>query len=116
MRRSLRARLAFFYAAGIFAAGVVVLVIVEVPLAGIQSTTPVGRPASSAIAGTGHGIAPHQLLVGSAIAVTALVPVAFALGWLIAGRFLQPLRAIATTAKAISAGNLAPAPRPGGAH
>jgi signal transduction histidine kinase len=106
VRRSLRARLAFFYAAAIFAAGVVVLVIVDVPLAGIQSTTPVGRPASNAITGSGHGIGSHQLLVGSAVALVVLIPVALALGWFVAGRFLHPLRAIISTAQGISAGNL----------
>ncbi len=106
VRRSLRARLAFFYAAAIFAAGVVVLVIVDVPLAGIQSTTPAGRPASNAITGSGHGIGPHQLLVGSAVALVVLIPVALALGWFVAGRFLHPLRAIISAAQVISAGNL----------
>jgi signal transduction histidine kinase len=105
-KRSLQARLALAYAAGIYVAGIVVLVIVDVPLAGIQSTTPVGRPSSSVITGSGHGIAPHQLLIGSAVALVVLIPVALALGWFIAGRFLQPLRAITATAKAISAGNL----------
>jgi signal transduction histidine kinase len=105
-RRSLQARLTLFYAAGIFAAGVVVLVIVDVPLASIQSSTPVGHPSSTTINSSGNGVGPHQLLVGSAVALAVLIPVALALGWFIAGRFLQPLRAITATARAISAGNL----------
>lgn len=106
VRGSLRARVAFFYAAGIFAAGIVALAIVDITVAGIQSTESVGRPASHAITGSGHGIGPHQLLVGSGVALAVLIPVALALGWFIAGRFLRPLRAITATAQVISAGNL----------
>ncbi|MGH3202539.1 MAG: sensor histidine kinase [Streptosporangiaceae bacterium] len=105
-RRSLRARLTLFYAAAIFVAGIVVLAFVAVPLAGIQSTAPKGSRASGAITGTGHGIGPHQLLVASAVALALLIPIALAAGWFVAGRFLQPLRAITATARAISAGNL----------
>jgi signal transduction histidine kinase len=102
----LQARLTLFYAAGIFAAGTVVLAVVAVPLAGIQSAAPKGSRASGAITGTGNGIGPHQLLIGSAVALALLIPIALAAGWLVAGRFLQPLRAITATARAISAGNL----------
>ncbi len=107
--RSLRARLTLVYAAGIYLAGVVVLAVVTLPFIGIRSTAP--GPASAptapaAITGTGQGIGPHQLLVGSAVALVVLAPVAVAGGWFIAGRLLRPLRAITTTAKAISAGNL----------
>ncbi|MGI8331686.1 sensor histidine kinase [Actinomadura scrupuli] len=105
-RRSLQARLALFYAAGIFVAGIVVLAIVTVPLVGIQSTVPAHSSAPGTITGTGRGIGPHQLLVGSAVALVILIPIALAAGWFVAGRFLRPLRAITDTAKAISAGNL----------
>ena len=105
-RRSLQARLTLFYATGIFAAGIAVLAVVAVPLAGIQSAAPKGSRASGAITGTGNGIGPHQLLAGSAVALALLIPLALAAGWFVAGRFLQPLRAITTTARAISAGNL----------
>ena len=40
------------------------------------------------------------------MALALLLPVALAAGWFVAGRFLQPLRAITATARAISAGNL----------
>jgi signal transduction histidine kinase len=105
-RRSLQARLALSYAAGIFWAGIVVLAVVVLPLAGVQSAHRARSPAPGALSGTGHGIGPHQLLAGSAVAVLILVPVALAAGWLVAGRFLRPLRAITATATAISAGNL----------
>jgi signal transduction histidine kinase len=106
MTRSLRARLALLYAAGIYVAGIVVLAVVTVPLAGLQSTVPVDSQAPAAVTGTGNGIGPQQLVVGSAVALAVLVPVALAAGWFVAGRFLRPLRAITATATAISAGNL----------
>jgi signal transduction histidine kinase len=105
-KRSLQARLTLFYATGIFLAGIAVLAITVVPLVGIQSTTPAHSSASGVITGTGHGIGPHHLLTGAAIALVLLIPIALAAGWFIAGRFLKPLRAITATAKAISAGNL----------
>ncbi|MFI0451790.1 sensor histidine kinase [Actinomadura sp. 6N118] len=105
-KRSLQARLALFYAAGIYAAGIVVLAVVTIPLVGMQSTVPAHTSAPGTITGTGQGIGPHQLLAGSAVALAVLIPIALAAGWFVAGRFLRPLRAITTTARAISAGNL----------
>ncbi|MFI0349972.1 sensor histidine kinase [Actinomadura sp. 9N407] len=105
-RRSLQARLAFFYAAGIYVAGIVVLAVATVPLVGIQSTAPAHSSAPGTLTGTGEGIGPHRLLAGSAAALALLVPIALAAGWFVAGRFLRPLRAITATATAISAGNL----------
>jgi signal transduction histidine kinase len=105
-RRSLQRRLALAYAAGIYAAGVFVLLLVDVPLASVQSVKPKDDPSSPAITGTGHEISLHHLLTGSAVALVVLLPVALALGWFVAGRFLHPLRAITATAKIISAGDL----------
>ncbi|MER5648683.1 HAMP domain-containing sensor histidine kinase [Streptosporangium sp. NPDC002524] len=108
-RRSLRARLALAYAAGIYAAGVLVVVFVAVPLASVDAAIPEGRPPSPpspVTTGTGPGIGLPQLLTGSAVALVLLIPVALALGWFVAGRFLRPLRAITATARIISAGNL----------
>ncbi|MER5227826.1 sensor histidine kinase [Streptomyces flaveus] len=105
-RRSLQTRLALAYAAGIYAAGVFVLVLVIVPLASVDAATPKGHPSSGVTTGTGRGISLPHLLTGSAVALVILIPVALALGWFVAGRFLHPLRAITATAKSISAGNL----------
>ncbi|MGW0807903.1 sensor histidine kinase [Nonomuraea sp. NPDC002799] len=105
-RKSLQTRLALAYAAGIYAAGVLVVVFVDVPLASIQSAAPHGHPPASAIAETGPGISLPQLLAGSAIALIMLIPLALTLGWFVAGRFLHPLRAITATAQIISAGDL----------
>jgi signal transduction histidine kinase len=105
-RRSLQARLTLFYATGIFLVGIAVLAVVTIPLVGMRSTIPVHSSAPVAITGTGQGIGPHELLIGAAVAVVLLIPIAWAVGWFVAGRFLRPLRAITATAKAISAGNL----------
>jgi signal transduction histidine kinase len=105
-RRSLQGRLALFYAAGIYFAGMVVLAVVALPVTGIQSTVPAHSSGPATVTGTGDGIGPRQLFVGSAVALAILIPVAVAAGWLVAGRFLRPLRAITATATAISAGNL----------
>jgi signal transduction histidine kinase len=104
--RSLQRRLALAYAAGVYAAGVLVLVLVDVPLAGVQSAAPAGRPSPGAITGTGNGVGLPRLLAGSAVVLVVLVPVALALGWWVAGRFLRPLRAITSAARSISAGDL----------
>jgi signal transduction histidine kinase len=48
----------------------------------------------------------RQLNIGPALVFVAAVLVAVALGWLIAGRFLRPLRTITSAARDISASNL----------
>ncbi|MEV3981649.1 HAMP domain-containing sensor histidine kinase [Nonomuraea sp. NPDC049758] len=103
-RRSLQTRLALAYAAGFYAAGVLVLVLVAVPLAGIDAATTVGRPTAKVTADSGIGL--PQLLMGSAVALVLLIPVALALGWLVSDRFLRPLRAITATAGTMSTGSL----------
>jgi HAMP domain-containing protein len=53
-----------------------------------------------------HAFDLHALLVQSSIALAVMAALAFALGWLVAGRVLRPLRAITATARAISATSL----------
>jgi len=48
----------------------------------------------------------HALLLQSSIALAVMAVLAFALGWLVAGRVLRPLRTITATARAISATSL----------
>jgi signal transduction histidine kinase len=48
----------------------------------------------------------HALLIQSAIALAVMAVVALALGWLVAGRVLRPLREITATARRISATSL----------
>jgi signal transduction histidine kinase len=53
-----------------------------------------------------HSAELHQLLVQSVTALAIMAAVAIGLGWLVAGRVLQPLRTITTAVQTISAGNL----------
>src|SRR6266566_6931526 len=53
-----------------------------------------------------HGFDLHTLLTQSGIALAVMAALAFALGWVIAGRVLRPVRAITATARRISATSL----------
>jgi signal transduction histidine kinase len=53
-----------------------------------------------------HADDSHQLLVAAAVAFAIMAAVSLALGWLMAGRFLRPLRTITATTREISATNL----------
>ena len=53
-----------------------------------------------------HNALLHQLLVGSWVALAVMTLLSIALGWLVAGRVLRPLRAITAAARDISATNL----------
>jgi len=55
---------------------------------------------------TQHSSDRHQLLIASGIGLAIMAGASLALGWLVAGRFLRPLRAITTTTREISATNL----------
>jgi signal transduction histidine kinase len=53
-----------------------------------------------------HATRMHELLVQSGIALGAMTVVSVALGWIVAGRVLRPLRTITAAARDISATNL----------
>jgi signal transduction histidine kinase len=53
-----------------------------------------------------HALDLHTLLTQSGIALAVMAGLAFALGWLVAGRVLRPVRTITATARAISATSL----------
>jgi signal transduction histidine kinase len=53
-----------------------------------------------------HSFDLHQLIVVSGIALVILAVPAIAVGWLVAGRLVRPLRAMTTAARNISATNL----------
>jgi two-component system sensor histidine kinase VanS len=53
-----------------------------------------------------HADVLHQLLVRSGIALAIMTVVSIALGWLVAGRVLRPLRAMTATTRQISERNL----------
>jgi signal transduction histidine kinase len=57
-------------------------------------------------AGRQHAAELHQLLVQSGIALAIMVVISIALGWLVAGRVLRPLRTMTATTQEISARNL----------
>ena len=73
--------------------------------------TPGGRPsrplslAATAALDAQHADL-HRLLVVSAIALAVMVVVSLALGWVVAGRVLRPLRTITATTRQISEDNL----------
>jgi two-component system sensor histidine kinase VanS len=59
---------------------------------------------ASAVARNTHGL--HQGLIGSGIALAIMTAVSVALGWLVAGRVLRPLRTITAKTRQISERNL----------
>jgi signal transduction histidine kinase len=101
-RRTLRAQLTLLYAGPFFVSGVLLL---SVPILQTRESVPAGIQN-----GPGPGMQPgtdtSRILTISAVALAAMVLVSIVLGWLVAGRFLRPLRTITATARDISATNL----------
>ena len=64
------------------------------------------RSSNPATGVTQHSSDRHQLLIASAIALAIMAALSLAVGWLVAGRFLRPLRTITATTREISATNL----------
>ena len=98
--RTLRLQLALLYA-GVFVALGAALLAVSGLLVRSGSVSLTGSSSTSQNAFTGH-----HFNVGPALVFAGAVVVAVALGWLIAGRFLRPLRKITATARDISVSNL----------
>jgi signal transduction histidine kinase len=98
--RRLRTQLTLFYAAAFFAAGVAVLL---VPILTIKQSIPQGASAAT-VAQIQDGT--RLQVIRAAASLAGLVIASLAIGWLIAGRFLRPLRTITATARDISASNL----------
>jgi signal transduction histidine kinase len=127
-RRTVRLRLTALYGALFLASGAGLLVITNLlarswPWPRPAIATPVGSrlarfctvtqhpvcysPAQlQAQAAAGHAAALNQLLADSAIALGLMTVVSAALGWLVAGRVLRPLRAMTAATRAISADDL----------
>jgi signal transduction histidine kinase len=108
-RRRLRTRLAVLYGSVFFAIGAVLLgfVLAAFWRGGYSQTAPAtGVPDPNSAARLQHGSDLHTLLISSAIALPLMAVLAGALGWAIAGRALRPLRAMTSTARAISADSL----------
>lgn len=110
-RRRLRTRLALLHAGLTFACGVLLLAFVDLPLVAAGHTTP--GPAAVSVGGpdggSGGGAVGGNLgevLRYSAVALLVIAALSIALGWLIAGRALQPLRVITASARTMSADDL----------
>jgi signal transduction histidine kinase len=122
-RRSVRLRLTALYGVLFLLSGVVLLAItggVVVASSAVTARAPPPPAPHSALARaqarihqlqaalaahTAHGVT-HQLLAGSAVALGVMTVVSAALGWLVAGRVLRPLRAITAATRRISADSL----------
>jgi len=126
LRRTVRLRLTALYGTLFLASGAGLLTVTNIlarswPWPRPAIVTPVGSlgrvcevtkpvcysPAELlAQAAAGHAAALNQLLAESAIALGVMTVVSAALGWLVAGRVLRPLRAMTAAAQAISADDL----------
>jgi signal transduction histidine kinase len=122
-RRSVRLRLTALYAILFLLSGAVLLAITSGVVVAQSSATaraPSGQSPRSTLgraqdriqqlqaelaAHTAHGVS-HQLLVGSAIALGIMTVASAGLGWIVAGRVLRPLRAMAAATRRISAASL----------
>ena len=101
-RRTLRMQLTLLYAGPFFLSGAALLTIVL-----LQTTVPAGSRANPGPAPTPvAGQQLHRLLSASVVGLAVMVVLALVLGWLVADRFLRPLRAIIAAARDISASNL----------
>ena len=98
--RTLRVQLVLLYAGAFFATGVAVLL---VPILTIKQSIPEGANAA-AIAQIEADT--RMEVIRAAASLAGLVLLSLAIGWLIAGRLLRPLRTITATARDISASNL----------
>ena len=97
--RTLRLQLALLYAGAFVALGAALLAVSGLLVRSGSVSVTGGSTSQNAFLG-------RHFNVGPALVFLATVVVAVALGWLIAGRFLRPLRTITATARDISASNL----------
>ena len=113
-RGTIRVRLAVLFFVVFVASGAALLALTDqvwqsgssgASSAGSQRA-PTGGSPRPAINITQHSSDQHQLLIAAAIALAIMAAVSLALGWLLAGRFLRPLRTITATTREISATNL----------
>jgi signal transduction histidine kinase len=104
-RRTLRRQLTLLYAGPFLLSGAALLV---VPLLGASETVPAGTGATPPPVPdtTSAGPDASRIVTVSVTSLAVLVLVAIVLGWIIAGRFLRPLRVIIDTSRDISASNL----------
>ncbi len=99
-RRSLRLQLALLYGGAFVALGLALLAVSGLLVRSASQSVNGGSSTSRNL------FSGHAIDLRPAVALLAAVVVAIALGWLIAGRFLRPLRTITAAARDISASNL----------
>jgi signal transduction histidine kinase len=97
--RTLRLQLALLYAGAFVALGAALLAVSGLLVRSGSVSVTGSSTSQSAFVGRHFNVGPALVFLGTAA-------VAVALGWLIAGRFLRPLRTITATARDISASNL----------
>ncbi len=112
-RRTIRVRLAVLFFAVFLASGVVLLAVTVAVWQGRTGDltahavpVPIGSLQNQATGITQHSSDRHQLLIASGTALAIMAGASLAVGWLVAGRFLRPLRMITATTREISATNL----------
>jgi signal transduction histidine kinase len=114
-----RLRLTALYGALFLACGTALLVITNLlargwtaPPVPARGPLPIRRPSGTLLrqiqaeTARQHAAAMNQLMADSAIALGIMVVVSVALGWLVAGRVLRPLREMTAATQRISADNL----------
>jgi signal transduction histidine kinase len=100
--RRLRTQLTMLYAVPFFLSSALLLV---VPLLQTRDSVPVAASLRPDAPVPQEALF-TRILVASAFGLMFMIGVAIILGWLVAGRFLRPLRTIISTAQNISASNL----------
>ena len=109
-KRTIRVRLAGLFFAVFLATGAALLAVTVVVWQATTMTHTIHAPAgllpNQAIGIPQHTTDRHQLLIAAAIALAIMAGLSFVLGWLVAGRFLRPVRTITKTTRQISATNL----------
>jgi signal transduction histidine kinase len=100
-RYTLRRQLTLLYAGPVIITGALLLLVQSL---GSRESSPVGQTPAGRPEVTveqGHSLAPLTVVLLAVLVIVSLV-----LGWVVAGRFLRPLRLIIDTSRDISASNL----------
>jgi len=111
-RPTLRARMTLVYGTVICTSGIALLGVTQTLVPGLlQHDVRESRPGQPGAVSAGHPTS-MPITIGSQVfwedvaTLAVMAMVSLAVGWLIAGRFVRPLRAIITAARDISASNL----------
>jgi signal transduction histidine kinase len=106
--RSVRLRLTALYGSLFLVSGAGLLAITYLLVRGAATTTTATTrtPGGPGLIATQHSLDLHQQLVQSGIALAIMTIVSAAVGWLVAGRVLRPLRAMTSATRRISEQNL----------